>query len=207
VTFYTVTVIIGWIAVALGGLVAFTQFRRMKSRGIEGVSLATWTFFLYMALFWILYGVSIHSWQLIIGSALALPLQMMIWGRLKPWTRPGVALNSLLFFAAFCCAPAIFWGWSGAAVGAGTAGWITRSPQLVQLVRHEGATGVSASSWLTAAVVSGLWVIYYSGERLWPVMSVTAVAGLVSLSIAALAGWRHRQVDDVFPGYGHAIAD
>jgi uncharacterized protein with PQ loop repeat len=206
VTFYTVTIIIGWIAVLLGGVVGLTQFRRMSQRGVEGVSLATWTLFLYLALFWALYGISIHSWQLIIGSALALPLQGMVWARLKPWTRPRLAIQSLILFAAFCCVPAIFWGWSGAAVGAGTAGWITRSPQLVQLVRHEEASGVSASSWMTAGFVSGLWVIYYSGEHLWPVMSVTAVAGLVSLSIAALASWRHRQAP-AFPGFGHAIAD
>jgi uncharacterized protein with PQ loop repeat len=206
VTFYTVTIIIGWIAVALGGVVAYAQFRRISERGIQGVSLATWTLFLYLAIFWAIYGVSIHSWQLIIGSVAVLPLQVMIWGRLKPWSRPKVGLHSLAFFLVFCCAPAIYWGWSGAAVGAGTAGWITRSPQLLHLVRHEGATGVSASSWLTAGFVSGLWVVYYSGEHLWPVMSVTAVAGLVSLSIATLAGWRHRQ-EQAFPGFGHAIAD
>ena len=91
-------------------------------------------------------------------------------------------------------------------MGAGTAGWVTRTPQLNQLVRHEGATGVSASSWMTGGIVSGLWVVYYCGARLWPVMSVTAVAGLVSLTIAALANWRHRQAD-AFPGMGHAIAD
>jgi uncharacterized protein with PQ loop repeat len=206
VTFYVFTVIIGWSAVVLSGVVAFSQFRRINHRGIEGVSLATWTLFTYMALFWILYGISIHSWQLVVGSVVALPFQLMIWQRLKPWDRPRVGLHSLAFFAAFCCAPAIFWGWSGAAVGAGTAGWVTRTPQLVQLVRHEGASGVSTSSWLTAGFASGLWVIYYSGAHLWPVMSVTAVAGLVSLSIAALAGWRHHQVE-VTLGFGHAVAD
>jgi hypothetical protein len=41
--------------------------------------------------------------------------------------------------------------------------------------------------------VSGLWVVYYIGARLWPVMCVTAVGGSVSLAIAALASWRHRQ--------------
>lgn len=205
-SFYSISVLIGWFAVALGAVVALAQFRRVNTSGIEGVSLATWTLFLYLSLFWMLYGISIHSWQLVVGSVLVLPLQLMIWARLKPWDRSTVVVRSLVFFVAFCCAPAIVWGWSGAAVGAGTAGWITRAPQLLQLARHEGASGVSANSWLTAGVVSGLWVLYYAGGHLWPVMSVTAVAGLVSLSIAALATWRHRQAD-VFPGYGHAIAD
>ena len=205
-TFFAITVAIGWLAVVLGGVVAYTQFRRISGRGIEGVSLATWTLFIYMSVFWTLYGISIHSWQLVLGSAASMPLQFMIWLRLKPWDRPRVSVHSLVFFSLFCCAPAILWGWSGAAVGAGTAGWITRTPQLVHLVRHEEATGVSASSWLTAGFVSGLWVIYYSGERLWPVMSVTAVAGLVSISIGTLASWRHGQASD-FPEFGHAIAD
>jgi hypothetical protein len=101
---------------------------------------------------------------------------------------------SFLFILACCLLPAVAWGWAGAVVGVGVAGWITRGPQLVTLLRANSASGVSSSSWLTAALVSSLWVVYYVGARLWPVMIVTAVAGTVSLIIAALARWRHAQV-------------
>jgi uncharacterized protein with PQ loop repeat len=193
VNFYSFTVSVGWLAVALGLVVSYAQFKRMTKHGIEGVSLATWTLFLYLDVFWIFYGVAVHSWQLIIGCSITLPLQLLIWFELKPWERIRVSLNSLALFVAFSIPPAIQWGWAGAAVGAGLVGWVTRAPQLVHLVRYEAATGVSVSSWTTAGMVSGLWVVYYFGARLWPVLFVTAVGGLVSLIVAALAHWRHRQ--------------
>jgi uncharacterized protein with PQ loop repeat len=193
VNFYNITVAVGWIAVILSVVVAYTQFKRMSERGTEGVSLATWTLFLYLDIFWILYGIGVHSWQLIIGCSIALPLQLMIWFRLNPRENIRVSFHSLLLFTAFSVLPALKWGWAGASVGAGMVGWVTRAPQLLHLVRHEGATGVSTSSWTTAGIGSGLWVLYYFGARLWPVMYVTAVGGLVSLIVASLAGWRHRQ--------------
>lgn len=191
--FYSVTVTAGWIAVVLSVVVAYTQFKRMSERGTEGVSLATWTLFLYLDIFWILYGIAVNSWQLIIGCGIALPLQLLIWFRLKPREQVRVSFHSLLLFCAFSILPALKWGWAGASVGAGIVGWVTRGPQLLHLVRHEGATGVSTSSWSTAATGSALWVLYYSGARLWPVMYVTAVGGLASVVVASLAVWRHRQ--------------
>jgi len=193
VNFYSFTVAIGWIAAVLSVVVVYTQFKRMSQRGVEGVSLATWTLFLYLDIFWILYGVAVHSWQLMIGGTITLPLQLLIWFQLKPWERSRVSIHSLVLFVAFSAVPALQWGWAGAAVGAGLVGWVTRAPQLVHLVRYEAATGVSVSSWAIAATGSGLWVVYYVGARLWPVLFVTAVGGLVSLIVAALAGWRHRQ--------------
>jgi uncharacterized protein with PQ loop repeat len=191
--FHSFTVAIGWIAAVLSVVVVYTQFKRMSQRGVEGVSLATWTLFLYLDIFWILYGVAVHSWQLMIGGTIALPFQLLIWLELKPWERSRVSVHSLALFVVFSVLPALLWGWAGAAVGAGLVGWVTRAPQLVHLVRYETASGVSVSSWATAATGSGLWVVYYSGARLWPVLFVTAVGGLVSLIVAGLAVWRHRQ--------------
>lgn len=196
--FHSFTVDVGWIAVVMSLVVAYTQFKRMTKHGVEGVSLATWTLFLYLDIFWILYGVAVHSWQLIIGCSIALPLQLLIWFELKPFTRFRVSLQSFALFIAFSTLPALQWGWAGAAVGAGLVGWVTRAPQLVHLVRYETAKGVSVSSWATAGMGSGLWVIYYFGARLWPVLYVTAVGGLVSLIIAALAKWRHRRQANAF---------
>jgi uncharacterized protein with PQ loop repeat len=197
VSFYDVSVAIGWLAVVLGCVVAYAQYRRISTRGVEGVSFTTWTLFIYLGIFWVVYGFDVHSWELIIGCGVTLPLQFLIWYRLKPWERIRANVYSFTLISSFCVLPALAWGWSGAVVGVGMAGWVTRGPQLMKLVRSRAAAGVSTSSWLTAGFVSGLWVIYYFGAKLWPVMFVTAVGGFASLVIGALASWRHRQVHDV----------
>jgi uncharacterized protein with PQ loop repeat len=197
VNFYDVSILIGWIAVVLGCAVAYAQYKRISTRGVEGVSFTTWTLFIYLGIFWVTYGFDVHSWQLIIGCGVTLPLQLLIWHRLKPWERIRANVYSFVIIVSFCFLPALVWGWNGAVVGVGMAGWVTRGPQLTRLVRSPAAEGVSTSSWLTASCVSALWVIYYLGARLWPVMFVTAVGGFASLIIAALAGWRHRQAHSV----------
>jgi uncharacterized protein with PQ loop repeat len=194
VTFTTFSTVVGWLAVALGTFAAYAQFTRLRRRGVEGVSLATWALFVYLAFFWILYGSAVHSWPLVMGSALALPLQVLILVRLRPWDRRSVVGRSFVFLVVCCAAPALYWGWAGAVLGAGGAGTITRVPQLIALIRVKGASGVSTGSWLVAAAVSVLWVIYYVDAHLWAVLVVTAMAGGVSLTIAALSGWRHRQM-------------
>ncbi|HEY5092269.1 MAG TPA: hypothetical protein VII60_03305 [Acidimicrobiales bacterium] len=192
-SFHSFTVAMGWVAVVLGVFVSYGQFRRMTKRGNEGVSLATWTLFLYLDIFWILYGVDVHSWQLILACVASLPFQVLIWLQLGPFDRLGVCVRSLGILLAFCILPALEWGWAGAVVGAGIAGWASRTPQLVHLIRYDAAMGVSARAWMTAGLVSWLWVVYYLGAHLWPVLFVTAAGGLLSLIIATLAQWRHRQ--------------
>ncbi|MGA2124062.1 MAG: hypothetical protein ABSG58_06510 [Acidimicrobiales bacterium] len=197
-SFTTFTLDVGWIAVALSSLTAYQQYRRMVRQGIEGVSFATWTLLLYISLFWVAYGIDARSWQMIIGCAAPIPFQLMIWLRLSPRERVGVCAGSLAFLAGFCFLPAIGWGWAGAVIGVGIAGWISRGRQLLTLVRSKAAVGVSTSSWVTAGVVSMLWVIYYTGAHLWPVLIVTAVSALVSLSIATLSARRHHKVHPTF---------
>ncbi len=193
-SFTTFTLDVGWIAVVLSSLTAYQQYRRLVRRGMEGVSFATWTLLLYISVFWVSYGIDARSWQMIVGCAAPIPFQVMIWLRLSPRERVGVCVGSLVFLAAFCFLPAIGWGWAGAVIGVGIAGWISRGRQLLTLVRSKTAIGVSTSSWLTAGVVSILWVIYYTGAHLWPVLIVTAVSAMVSLSIAALSARRHHKV-------------
>jgi uncharacterized protein with PQ loop repeat len=194
VSFTTFTLDVGWIAVVLSSLTAYQQYRRMARRGVEGVSCATWTLLLYISVFWVAYGIDARSWQMIIGCAAPIPFQVMIWLRLSPRERVDVCVGSLVFLAAFCFLPAIGWGWAGAVIGVGIAGWISRGRQLLTLVRSKTAVGVSTSSWVTAGVVSILWVIYYTGAHLWPVLIVTAVSAMVSLSIATLSARRHHKV-------------
>jgi uncharacterized protein with PQ loop repeat len=190
-TFRTLSTFLGWAAVLLGTLAAYAQFSRLRRRGPEGVSLATWTLFVLLAIFWTSYGFAVQSWPLVAGSVAALPLQTAILGQLRPWNRWRVVARSVVFVLVCCVAPALTWGWSGAVVGAGAAGTMTRAPQLLGLLRPTRAAGVSPGSWVLGVLVSSMWVVYYWGAHLWAVLGVTALAGGVSLVIAVLSRRRH----------------
>ena len=87
----------------------------------------------------------------------------------------------------------MLWGWAGGVFGTGVAMSINRAPQLIELVRHPDASGVSATSWFVGAFGCTLWILYYTGAHLWAALTATAFAGLANLTIALLATWRHTQ--------------
>ncbi len=183
----------GWIAVLLGLVATYVQFRRVTTQGVEGVSLATWVLFVYMGGFWITYGLVARSWEVVMGSLIILPLQLAILFRLRPWEHVRVASRAFVFFAVCCLLPAVVWGWAGALYGTGVAMTTNRGPQIIELIRHEDASGVSAGSWALGVVSCVLWIIYYTGAHLWAALTATAFAALANLAIAVLASWRHRQ--------------
>jgi uncharacterized protein with PQ loop repeat len=193
VSFSEFSTVIGWLAVVLGTVGAYAQYRRINRAGVDGVSLATWVLFVLLAGFWIVYGVTVRSWELVTGSLFVLPLQLLILYRLRPWDRWRVGVRSLVFVSLCCAGPALWWGWSGAVIGVGSAGSFTRLPQLIRLVRVGEAAGVSVGSWSMAVLVSALWIVYYAGAHLWAVLVVTTLAGSVSLVVAGLSWWRHAQ--------------
>src|SRR5665213_2306022 len=86
-TWHSITISMGWLAVASGVVGTSYQLRRVRALGIEGVSLATWVLFVYMGGFWITYGFAAHSAEVVLGSALILPIQLSILFRLAPWRR------------------------------------------------------------------------------------------------------------------------
>ncbi len=183
---------LGWIAATAGVVSALVQYRRVRTRGVEGVSLGTWLIFAYMGVFWVIYGVDVRSWVLAVGSALLLPLQLGIVTHLAPQRHVRLLWRAALFVGAFGVAPALAWGWSAGVYGMGAAMVLMRAPQLWDLVRTPGSTGVSAGSWLVSAVGSALWVAYYVGAHLWAALVGSALSGAVSGVIAVLADWRHR---------------
>ena len=191
--FHALTIVLGWTAVVLGLVSVATQLRRVAVRGIEGVSLATWVIFVYMGLFWITYGVIARSPEIVMGSLLALPVQLGILYRLAPWRNARVLAQSFAFFALFTIVPTYLGGWSDGVYGIGLAMSITRGPQILELIRSRDASGVSAASWAVSAVGASLWMIYYVGARLWAPFVATGLAGAASLTIAALAFWRHEE--------------
>ena len=193
-SFHSTTVLLGWAAVLVGFFGVYAQFHRAGTVGVEGVSLATWVLFVYMGCFWITYGLFAHSPEVSLGSVVALPLQLAILFRLKPWKHPRVAGRALVFFALCCLLPGAMWGWAGALFGIGVAMTINRGPQLIELIRHEDASGVSVGSWALGVLGCSLWITYYVGAHLWAALTATAFAGLANLSIAVMASSRHRQM-------------
>jgi hypothetical protein len=147
--------------------------------------------------FWVAYGVvSAHSWQVILGSLLILPLQVSIVVRLKPWRRWRVTTRSFAFFVVACVLPTLLWGWAGGVYGTGIAMVATRVPQIVELIRQQDASGVSVNSWVFAVGGSALWIVYYAGVHLWAPLISTFCAGIASLVIALLAFWRHTRLQN-----------
>ncbi|HEY5303379.1 MAG TPA: hypothetical protein VIJ86_04925 [Acidimicrobiales bacterium] len=190
--FTAFTVAMGWLAVVLSTFSVYVQSTRLRRHGVDGVSLTTWTLFFYLGVFWIIYGIDVHSWQLVVGGLVAVPFEVSLLVGLRPWSRPEVVVRCLVVVVLCCLVPAWVWGWTGAVIGAGVTGTLMRAPQLVRLLRGGAAAGVSASSWTLAVTVSALWVVYYTGAHLWAVLAVTAFNGGVSLVIAVLSNWRHR---------------
>lgn len=192
--FHAAALLLGWVAVLVGVVGVWVQFRRASLLGIEGVSLATWVLFVYMGGFWITYGaLSAHSWDVVLGSLLAFPLQLAIVFRLRPWREWKVVAQAFLFFAVTCVMPALLWGWAGGVYGTGVAMTFNRAPQIIELLRQEDAAGVSVNSWVLGATGSALWVGYYSGVHLWAPLVATFFAGVASSVIALLGAWRHAQ--------------
>ena len=192
-SFHSTTVLLGWAAVLVSFFGVYAQFHRAGTVGVEGVSLATWVLFVYMGCFWITYGLFAHSPEVSLGSVVAMPLQLAILFRLKPWKHPRVAGRALVFFSLCCLLPGVMWGWAGALFGIGVAMTINRGPQLIELIRHEDASGVSVGSWALGVLGCSLWITYYVGAHLWAALTATAFAGLANLSIAVMASSRHRQ--------------
>lgn len=193
--FHSLTVSMGWIAVTFGIVGTLAQYRRVRVKGVEGVSLATWVLFSYLGCFWVAYGLAAHSIEVVAGSVTLLPIQLSIVRSLRPWTRWIVPARALGYFVLCCVAPTMLWGWAGGVYGAAVAMTITRAPQLIELVRSRDASGVSASSWYVGVVGLLCWVVYYTGAHLWAALISTSIAGLASLVIALLATWRHAQAD------------
>ena len=184
---------LGWGGVGTGLWSTVLQYRRVLRRGHEGVSLATWVLFLLMGIFWMTYGATRRSPEIIMGSAIIFPLQLRIVARLTPWRHPMVLLQSLGYFVGLCVVPTLMWGWTGGLVGVAFAMTINRAPQIVGLLRHRDASGVSVTSWLYGVLGSILWMLYYAQAHLYAAMSATAFAGVANGVIATLAAWRHRQ--------------
>ena len=188
---HTIAAVMGWLAAAVGVASVIPQFRRARSIGVDGVSLATWSLFAMLGCFWIAYGTVVHSIQLILLSSILLPLQLTIIHRLSPSFHVAVVVRATGYFVLCCVVPTLIWGWSGGVYGAGVAMTATRLPQLIELVRSREVSGVSAATWYIFSLCSALWIGYWSYTMAWAPLFANMAAGVTSLAIAVLATYRH----------------
>jgi uncharacterized protein with PQ loop repeat len=190
------TATLGWLAVAVGALSFFGQFRRLVRMGLDGISLSTWLLFSLNGVLWIFYGAFYaHSTEVVVGSLVCLPFQFAVVIRLSPWRHYQATLGALGVFFGCCIMPGIFGGWQACAYGAGVAMVLLRLPQLIELTRSGNADGVSSISWFVVAASTGLWVLYFGALHSWAPMAAYASSGLLSVVVGILAVWRHHQHD------------
>ncbi len=181
----------------MGGFMTVVQYRRTKRVGVDGISPLTESMFLMLGIFFMAYGLSLHSAPLFLGTMFSAPFQLAILlaiGWSKTW-RTMLGALAIVIFAIFL--PAALWGWN---VGAGSIGIVmmfTRLPQIVDLIRMPSVEGVSVVSWLLSSVNLGLWLYYYgyhhdTGAAIS--MVVTIASNLLIVVIAAL---RHRHTKEL----------
>jgi uncharacterized protein with PQ loop repeat len=196
VSYHDVAHGVGWLAVVLTVWGSLAQFRHIVGRGATGVSLSTWTIFSYLSCFWVSYGVEQRSAVIVLGSALVFPFQVGVVWHLKPWRSWDVFAYATLFSVLVCLVATLAWGWSAGVFGAGVAMVLTRGPQIVGLVRHPDASGVSVSMWVLSGCALGCWMIYYQNSDRWAAFASVSCAALASVVIIVLASWRHRRAHE-----------
>jgi len=189
----TFAAVAGWLGVSLSFLATWYQFHRVRTVGIDGVSLTTWLQFVLMGAFWVAYGTAVHEFVIVAGSLFIWPMQMVIVARLSPWQHRIVVLRAVLFIGACSFVPTVMFGWSAGVYGTGVAMVANRIPQLHELITHRGDLGVSVGSWTVGAMCSAMWIAYYGSARLWAPLISTGAAMFGNVAIAVLAAYRHRQ--------------
>lgn len=182
----------GWSGAVLGTITTIAQVVRVRREGTDGVNATTWALFLVMSGFWIAYGSSVGSAQVIVSATVSIPL--LTWLVVLLDRREAVRGLLLAVAVVGVCAglPADRLGWSAGVLGLGIVIVGTRMPQLLQLLRSRHADGVSVTSWLTGAASVVLWLAYYSTTGQVAAAVTMAAACCMNASIVVLTLRRHR---------------
>ena len=185
----------GWAGAALGAGTTIVQVVRVRGRGTEGVNATTWALFLSMSGFWFAYGLAVRSPEIVTSTVVAAPFLCWLLALLGPAARRRALVPAVAPVLGVAFLPALAFGWSAGVLGLGVLIVATRLPQLVQLVRHRHAIGVSVGSWLLGASSVALWLVYYvASARVAAAITMCLALG-ANLGIAVLAAVRHRQAE------------
>jgi MtN3 and saliva related transmembrane protein len=188
---------VGWCGVVVSTLTNFAQAARVRRIGPDGVNATTWSLFTFMSLFWLGYGLSVRSIEIVVSSIAGLPCLVLLLAMLPSSVRWRGVVWGAASLGVMACVPAALFGWDVGLLGLGTLIVATRVPQLVQLVRATHADGVSTGSWLLGSLNVSLWLVYYvSTSRSAAAISMGS-ALVTNLLIVALVLVRHRVPHDV----------
>ncbi|MCA0294762.1 MAG: hypothetical protein LCH96_05480 [Actinobacteria bacterium] len=154
---------LGWVATFVGTVLAVPQLvRLLRTRNIEGLSLAGWQTALVLNLAWTYHGISIGQLPQILSSSLALfttvPILVLMTRqlnrRLWPTVLPSLAVAATMI--------AVDVGLGSAAYGvvAILPGIAITAAQTVELVRAEHVRGVSPLSLSLGFLNLTLWVVW-----------------------------------------------
>jgi uncharacterized protein with PQ loop repeat len=172
--------IIGWVA-ALGSVFSSAPqaIELLIRRNRHGVQ--SWTYVLWLAtvLWWIVFGVSTNSWQLIVAEGFQVPFLVAV------LVMVGVHFRQVAFIGVNIAAMAGVWyiapHWSSAA--AVILGVLVALPSLREvLTKGADLSGTSAATWALVTVVGIAWMLYFIG-RGYP---ASGINGLVSSICAAV---------------------
>jgi len=181
----------------MGGLMAAIQYRRAKRVGVDGISPLTESMFLMVGIFWMAYGLTLHSAPLFFATMFSAPFQMAILltiGWRKTWRSVLGALAIVIFAIVL---PTALWGWNVGAVSIGIVMTFTRLPQIVDLIQMPSVEGVSVGSWLLSSVNLGLWLYYYVDQHHTGAAISMVVTISSNLLIVVIAALRHRHTKEL----------
>lgn len=194
--------VVGWSGVTAGAATTLAQVVRVRREGTDGVNATTWALFTLMSAFWLAYGISAGSPEVVAGTLLGLPPLVWLLSMLEgPERRRGLLRGAGAIFAA-AWVPAALFGWNVGLLGLGVLMVATRMPQLLELVRVRHARGVSTASWLIGSASVVLWLTYYVTSEMTAAAVSMALALVANVTIVALAAYRHRTARaDAYAGH------
>jgi len=184
--------IVGWGGVTAGACTTLLQALLVRRKGTDGVNATTWSLFTLMSAFWLSYGLSVESPEVVVGTILGLPfLLRLLWMLDATERRRGLVKGATAMFV-MAWLPAALFGWNVGLLGLGALIIATRMPQLLELVRVDHARGVSSSSWAIGSLSVTLWLAYYVSSSMTAAAVSMALALVTNLMIVTLAVMRHR---------------
>ncbi len=184
---------IGTISAVFGFLMGAYQLHRAYKVGIDGISLATWCSFGYLAVWWSAYGFAINSPESAWGNIATIPVIFLVVRKLDWKNGIRTLYINLLVVVLIPGLMTAIGGWSVGVVGVGAIALWNRFPQILKCIRYKDVEGVSASGWLIGTICSMFWTYYFYLVHQWYTFYMNICLTTASLTIVVLSLWRQLQ--------------